>query len=96
MFHSLTALSLFKSVPIGFYRQKLLSDDETNAYKLSRDCKKVFLLHWSWRKNCLVLSDGLIELQGLLHTIAQIQTKNKIAIIDSCHSGGRHLRGFRR
>ena len=38
-------------------------------------------------KNCLVLSDGLIELQDLLNTIEQIQTKNKIAIIDSCHSG---------
>lgn len=38
-------------------------------------------------KNCLVLSDGLIELQNVLDTIEQIQTKNKIAIIDSCHSG---------
>lgn len=39
-------------------------------------------------KNCLVLSDGLLELQVLINTIEQIQTKNKIAILDSCHSGG--------
>ena len=39
-------------------------------------------------KNCLALSDGFIELQDLLDTIEQIQTKNKVAIIDSCHSGG--------
>lgn len=39
-------------------------------------------------KNCLVLSDDLIELQELLNKIEQIQIKNKIAIIDSCHSGG--------
>lgn len=37
--------------------------------------------------NCLVMSDGLIKLQNLLDTIEQIQTKNKIAIIDICHSG---------
>lgn len=30
----------------------------------------------------------MIELQDLLNTIEQVQTKNKIAIIDSCHSGG--------
>lgn len=39
-------------------------------------------------KNCLVLSDGLIELQDLINTIEQIQTKNKIVILDSCHPGG--------
>ena len=39
-------------------------------------------------KNCLVLSDSLIGLQDLICTIEQIQTKNKIAILDSCHSGG--------
>ncbi len=38
-------------------------------------------------KNCLVLSDGLLNLQDLINTVAQIQTKNKIAILDSCHSG---------
>lgn len=30
----------------------------------------------------------MIELQDLLDTIEQVQAKNKIAIIDSCHSGG--------
>ena len=39
-------------------------------------------------KNCLVLSDSLIELQDLLNAIEQVQAKTKIAIIDSCHSGG--------
>ena len=49
-----------------------------------------FILYFSGHggKNCLVLSDGLIELQDLINTIEQIQTKNKIVIIDSCHSGG--------
>ena len=39
-------------------------------------------------KNCLVLSDCLLDLQDLINTIEQIKTKNKIAILDSCHSGG--------
>lgn len=49
-----------------------------------------FILYFSGHggKNCLVLSDGLIDLQDLINTIGQIQTKNKIAILDSCHSGG--------
>ena len=48
----------------------------------------IFFFSGHGGKNCLVLSDGLIELQDLLNTIEQIQAKNKIAIIDSWHSGG--------
>lgn len=45
-------------------------------------------------KNCLALSDGIIDLQNLINTIESIQTKNKIVILDSCHSGGFSLRGI--
>ncbi len=38
-------------------------------------------------KNCLALSDGLIELQNLINTIQNVDTKNRIIILDSCHSG---------
>lgn len=48
-----------------------------------------FILYFSGHggKNCLVLSDDLIELQDLIDKIEQAQTKNKIVILDSCHSG---------
>lgn len=54
---------------------------------MSMDDTFIFYFSGHGGKNCLVLSDGLIELQDLINTIEQIQTKNKIAIIDSCHSG---------
>src|SRR5665648_127683 len=44
-------------------------------------------------KNCLVLSDGPIELQDLISTIENINTKNKIIILDSCHSGSFSIKG---
>ena len=55
---------------------------------ISEDDTFIFYFTGHGGKNCLVLSDGLIELQDLLNKIEKIQTKNKIAIIDSCHSGG--------
>lgn len=39
-------------------------------------------------KNCLALSDGLIGLQDLIDAIEGVKTRNKIVILDSCHSGG--------
>ena len=49
----------------------------------------MFVLYFSGHggKNCLALSDSLIELQNLIDTIDQFQIKNKIVILDSCHSG---------
>lgn len=67
------------------------NDFITSIYTVLKDISEndTFIFYFSGHggKNCLVLSDGLIELQDLLNTIEQIQTKNKIAIIDSCHSG---------
>ena len=64
----------------------------TSIYTVLKDTSEddTFIFYFSGHggKNCLVLSDGFIELQDLINTIEQIQTKNKIAIIDSCHSGG--------
>lgn len=54
---------------------------------MSEDDTFIFYFSGHGGKNCLVLSDGFIELQDLINTIEKIQTKNKIAIIDSCHSG---------
>lgn len=44
-------------------------------------------------KNCLALSDGPIVLQDLISIIESINTKNKIIILDSCHSGGFSING---
>jgi len=44
-------------------------------------------------KNCLALSDGLIQLQELIDTIEKAITKNKIIILDSCHAGGFTVNG---
>ena len=67
------------------------NDFITSIYTVLKDISEndTFIFYFSGHggKNCLVLSDGLIELQDLLNTIELIQTKNKIAIIDSCHSG---------
>lgn len=44
-------------------------------------------------KNCLALSDKIIELQKLIDMIEKINTKNKIIILDSCHSGSFSVNG---
>ena len=44
-------------------------------------------------KNCLVFSNDVIELQALIDVMERIPTKNKIAILDSCHSGDFSLSG---
>ena len=63
-----------------------------SIYTVLKDISEndTFIFYFSGHggKNCLVLSDSLIELQDLLNTMEQVQTKNKIAIIDSCHLGG--------
>ncbi len=45
-------------------------------------------------KDCLALSDGLIGLQDLINIIESVNTKNKIIILDSCHSGGFSIKGI--
>lgn len=44
-------------------------------------------------KNCLLLSNEKISLQDLIDTIEKFPTKNKIIILDSCHSGGFSVNG---
>lgn len=53
----------------------------------------VFYFSGHGGRNCLAMSDGLIELQKLIDTIEKINTKNKIVILDSCHSGGFSVNG---
>lgn len=68
------------------------NDFIASIYTVLKDISEndTFIFYFSGHggKNCLVLSDSLIELQDLLNTMEQVQTKNKIAIIDSCHLGG--------
>ena len=54
----------------------------------TQDDTFIFYFSGHGGKNCLILSDSLIELQDLINTIEQMRTKNKIVILDSCHSGG--------
>lgn len=66
---------------------ELITSIYTVLKNTSKDDTFIFYFSGHGGKNCLVLSDGLIELQDLINTIEQIQIKNKIAIIDSCYSG---------
>ncbi len=69
-------------------KNELITSICTVLKDISENDTFIFYFFGHGGKNCLVLSDSLIELQDLLDTIGQIETKNKIAIIDSCHSGG--------
>ena len=66
----------------------LIESIRTVLKDATEDDTFVFYFSGHGGKNCLVLSDCLIDLQDLIYTIEQIQTKNKIVILDSCHSGG--------
>lgn len=48
----------------------------------------IFYFSGHGAKNCLILSDEEISLQEMIDEIAQIPAKCKIAILDSCYSGG--------
>ena len=56
------------------------NDFITSIYTVLKDISEndTFIFYFSGHggKNCLVLSDGLIELQDLLNTIEQVQAKN--------------------
>lgn len=69
-------------------KNELVTSIHTVLKSATEEDTFIFYFSGHGGKNCLVLSDGLLELQDLLNTIQQIQTKNKIAILDSCHSGG--------
>lgn len=69
-------------------RNELITSIHTVLKDATEDDTFIFYFSGHGGKNCLVLSDSLIDLQDLICTIEQIQTKNKIAILDSCHSGG--------
>lgn len=49
----------------------------------------IFILYFSGHggKNCLSLSDSSITFQSFVDRISQKEIKNKIVILDSCHSG---------
>ncbi|WP_394910632.1 caspase domain-containing protein [uncultured Robinsoniella sp.] len=68
--------------------KELVSSIERALFNLTNDDTFIFYFSGHGGKNCLMLSDGIIELQNLIDTIGSITTKNKIVILDSCHSGG--------
>ena len=69
-------------------RTALVTSIYTALKGATQDDTFIFYFSGHGGKNCLILSDSLIELQDLINTIEQIHTKNKIVILDSCHSGG--------
>lgn len=76
-----------KSVDLIFSFNSILSDATV---------EDTFIFYFSGHggKNCLALSDGLIGLQDLINIIESVNTKNKIIILDSCHSGGFSIKGI--
>ena len=66
----------------------LISAVNTVLKDATDDDTFIFYFSGHGGKDCLALSDGIINLQELINNIERIPTKNKIAILDSCHSGG--------
>lgn len=54
---------------------------------ISEEDTFIFYFSGHGGKNSLALSDGLLELQSLIDWIEKFKCKNKIIILDSCHSG---------
>ena len=69
-------------------RNELVTSIYTALKGATQDDTFIFYFSGHGGKNCLILSDNFIELQDLINTIEQTHTKNKIVILDSCHSGG--------
>lgn len=60
---------------------------------ISKDDTFIFYFSGHGGKNSLALSDGLVELQSLIDLIEGFKCKNKIIILDSCHSGSFSIKG---
>lgn len=61
--------------------ERLVKEDETF----------IFYFTGHGGKDCLLLSDGMVELQSVIDYIEKSNAKNKIIILDCCHSGGFEL-----
>lgn len=68
-------------------RNELITSIHATLKDATEDDTFIFYFSGHGGENCLVLSDSLIDLQDLINAIEQVQSKNKIAILDSCHSG---------
>ncbi len=69
-------------------KENLIFSIQTVLKDMTNDDTFIFYFTGHGGKNCLVLSDGVINLQELINIMDKIHTKSKIAILDSCHSGG--------
>lgn len=69
-------------------KENLISSMKTTLDDITNDDTFIFYFTGHGGMNCLALSDGLINLQELIDIMDHIHAKNKIAILDSCHSGG--------
>lgn len=67
---------------------ELVASIKNALNEVTEDDTFIFYFSDHGGSNCLVLSDGLIELQSLINLMERVRAKSKIVILDSCYSGG--------
>lgn len=72
----------------GIVSSKDLIEELTNiSFNTNAEETLIFYFSGHGGNNAIALSDGLLSVQSLISVIDKIKSKNKIIILDSCHSG---------
>jgi hypothetical protein len=74
--------------------EELICSAKTILLNVTSEDTFIFYFSGHGGKDCLVLSDNLIGLQDFIDTLEKVKAKNKIIILDCCHSGGFSINGI--